>query len=310
MLGRRRPTHFGAKTKPMDVTLHIGAHRTATTSFQVFAEANTACLAQNGIAVWGPKRTRSGLFSGMVQPARTPVTARARRSSRRIEMERARFQSLGFSNLIVSEENMIGTTKSNLSSRSLYPDTQVRLDRFAASFGLHCKRVVLSVRSYDAYWASVLAGVVARGGRLPDDTLLDHLVTQPRRWADVVRDAHTVFPTAEIIVLSHETWAGQPEARLAAMVGKTINGPFNQARDWCAKRPTPPHLGDDGATSDAPQTNTWQPFAAHHIDVLRMKYAEDIAWLQKGADGCATYIANAGQTSLGGSSKGPDHVKD
>ncbi len=293
----------------MDVTLHIGAHRTATTSFQSFVTANEGKLAKHGIAVWGPSRTRSGLFDGLVRRAKSPQTRRGVRSSRRVEMERARFETLGYRHLIVSEENMIGTLKSNLSQRSLYPDAMVRLDRFAAPFGLYCKRIVLSVRAYDAYWASVLADQVARGGRQPDDAFLDHLVTQPRRWSDVIRDIHTVFPTAELIVLSHEAHAGLPEHRLAAMTGTEISAPWVDAREWRAKRPTGASLRKMGAYTDT-TTTPWQPFAAHHIDVLRMKYAEDIAWLQDGADGCATYIANAGQTPQGGSSKGPDHVEN
>lgn len=293
----------------MDVTLHIGAHRTATTSFQSFAETNAGVLSKNGIAVWGPTRTRSGLFDGLIRRAKSPQTRRGVRSSRRVEMERARFEKLGYRHLIVSEENMIGTLKSNLGLRSLYPDAMVRLDRFAGPFGLYCKRIVLSVRAYDAYWASALATSVARGARQPDDAFLDHLVTQPRRWSDVIRDVHTVFPTAELIVMSHEGHAGLPEHRLAAMTGTEITAPWVDAREWRAKRPNTARLREMGAVAEN-TTTPWQPFAGHHIDVLRMKYAEDIAWLQNGADGCATYIANAGQTSLGGSSKGPDHVEN
>jgi len=51
----------------MDVILHIGAHRTATTTFQAWMLQNADALAAGGIAYWGPDRTRAGLFSGLVK---------------------------------------------------------------------------------------------------------------------------------------------------------------------------------------------------------------------------------------------------
>ena len=49
----------------MDVILHVGAHRTGTTSLQAFLERNRQLLNDNGIAVWTPRWTRSALFSGL-----------------------------------------------------------------------------------------------------------------------------------------------------------------------------------------------------------------------------------------------------
>lgn len=49
----------------MDVILHIGAQRTATTSFQAYMRANSADLSAQGIGYWGPHRTRRG---GVLSP--------------------------------------------------------------------------------------------------------------------------------------------------------------------------------------------------------------------------------------------------
>ena len=49
----------------MDVILHIGVHRTATTTFQAYLRERSDMLADQGLAFWGPRRTRNGLFHGI-----------------------------------------------------------------------------------------------------------------------------------------------------------------------------------------------------------------------------------------------------
>ncbi len=49
----------------MELILHIGAHRTATTTFQHYMRGQSNDLSRTGISFWGPARTRTGLFHGM-----------------------------------------------------------------------------------------------------------------------------------------------------------------------------------------------------------------------------------------------------
>lgn len=46
----------------MDIILHLGAHRTASTSFQRYMRSVSDALAAGGTGFWGPGRTRKGLF--------------------------------------------------------------------------------------------------------------------------------------------------------------------------------------------------------------------------------------------------------
>ena len=50
----------------MEIILHLGAHRTATTSFQHYMRANAAALAEQGLGVWGPDVTRDGILTGVI----------------------------------------------------------------------------------------------------------------------------------------------------------------------------------------------------------------------------------------------------
>jgi len=49
----------------MDILLHVGAHRTGTTSFQRYLADHADPIAAQGTCVWGPRQTRGGLFAGL-----------------------------------------------------------------------------------------------------------------------------------------------------------------------------------------------------------------------------------------------------
>jgi len=200
---------------------------------------------------------------------------------------------------------MIGSMRDNLSLAQLYPDAKDRLERFAGAFGFRCKRVVLSIRSYEKYWASVLAFMVVRGWAAPDTAALDRLVTQPRRWQDVIKEVASVFPSAELVIWPFEGLVGQPEKQLALMNGRYPLPQTRGRREWhnasagSAKirqilRDRCDFVRADALPEDCAR---WQPFDAPHVAALCAQYDEDIAWLRGGADGVATYIENSDSRS-------------
>ncbi len=294
----------------MDVTLHLGAHRTGTTTLQTYLENNRDNLNEIGTEFWGPNRTRSGLYSGLVKkPDKITNDAiiRGERSGGLIRMELGRLELAGVKSLIVSEENMIGVMQDNLSVGRLYPDATARLQRFARAFDGHCTRVAISIRSYDKYWASALAFLVERGRRLPDAQELDRLVTQPRRWRDVISEVAKVFPSAQVMVWPFEGMIGQVDSQLAVLNDGVVPVRMRGRNDWhnasagCAKlRQVLQDRSNTSQAADMPNEYArWQPFKAYHIAAFQAQYDEDIAWLRAGADGIATYEENSEFGSAG-----------
>ncbi len=294
----------------VDVILHMGAHRTGTTTLQRYLENNRDNLNEIGTEFWGPNRTRSGLFTGLVKKPDNithDAILRGKRSSGLIRMELGRLEIAGVKSLIVSEENMIGSMQDNLSAGRLYPDVEARLDRFANAFGMHCKRVSLSIRSYDKYWASVLAFMIERGRKMPDTEDLDCLVTQPRRWRDVIGDVASVFPQAELVVWPFEGMIGQVDSQLNLLNNGAVPARMRGRQDWhnasagCAKlRQVLVDRGNTAKAATMPDDySRWQPFEDHHIAALQAQYDEDIAWLRGGADGIATYTENSNSGPAG-----------
>ena len=276
---------------PMDVTLHIGAHRCASTSFQTYMYHNRENLLGQGIGVWGPWRTRTGLFRGIL-PGPAVATGRDlhRRGIGRVQMQLTRSAGLGLGTLLVSDENMMGTMRRNLRMGDLYGGIGERLARYGEAFDGRITSVALNIRSLDTYWASALGYGLTHGRGMPNAAMLHRLATSPRSWRDVITDVACALPNARIWALPFEVFAGRPEAQLAALA--RIDAPKSHARNWLNATPRLPRLRELAVELsedwDLPDGDgRWQPFSSHQIAVMREAYADDLMWLTGGADGLA-----------------------
>ncbi|PHQ80274.1 MAG: hypothetical protein COB65_11505 [Thalassobium sp.] len=290
----------------MDVLLHIGAHRTGTTTFQCFLQRNQTPLWEAGVAVWTPERTRNGLMAGLVRRPQD-ITEQVERTGTRscgvMRVEIARTRALGMHQLIVSEENMIGAMRNNLREGLLYPLLNERLMRFRAAFADSCSRIAIGIRSYDTLWASQLAFALTQGQAAPDRADLDRLVTQPRTWRKIIREVAGVFPKAEIVVWPFERLVGQPDRQLQILTGGVrVTNPMTGQNDWQNPSPQPAALreilamrGDkDGAAQMPSATGRWMPFDDDQKEILRAQYQIDLAWLRQGAEGLARFVDSHG----------------
>lgn len=218
----------------VEVILHIGAHRTATTTFQTMLDLNRDNLAKIGIAVLTPRDTRAGLFDGLVgHPGQVDA---ARRASARASLDHlARLldaaERAGVTQYLVSEENMIGSMNEVLAAGAFYPTARPRLRRFAPAFASRCSRVGIGTRSYDTWLASVLA--FARLSGLP--TARREAVegaARGRGWRGLLADAAAAFPLAEHVTWDFDDWGARPGALLAALTGRDDLPPLAGADGW------------------------------------------------------------------------------
>ncbi|MDB4053290.1 hypothetical protein N9499_05045 [Octadecabacter sp.] len=211
----------------MDILLHLGAHRCASTTFQSYLWNNRVALSKQGLTCWTPKRTRNGLLRGLVRhPALISVQDERDgiQSIGRMRVEISRLRNSGQDSLLISEESIRGSMRNNVLDTRLYALLGERLKRFQPAFEDHRLTVGLSIRSYEDFWASRLVLLVARGGALPTDDLLDYLTTQPRRWRNMIRDIAAAFPDVEIVVWPFKRFADKPDAQLNAIWHKNFRG--------------------------------------------------------------------------------------
>jgi hypothetical protein len=284
----------------MKIILHCGAHRCANTSFQDYLRLNAPALAGRGIAVWGPQRTRAGLFDGLQPGGLAAVSPRLqRRAAGRVQlhMNRLRGQETGL--LLVSDAAMLGPLRDNLCSQTLYAAAGERMARFALAFGQEAD-VVISVRNPAGYWASAFARGVEQGHPVPSDEAFEHLSRSARGWRDVISDVACAMPDARVRVVPHETFCARPDRVLQALTG--TEPPESHARQHLM--PASPlealRAAAPAAARALPQgRGRWQPFTPAQAARMQERYTDDLMWLAGGADGLAQLVADPDKTAAG-----------
>ncbi|SLN28834.1 hypothetical protein ROG8370_01122 [Roseovarius gaetbuli] len=289
----------------MEIILHLGAHRTASTSFQHYMNANRKVLEAQGIGYWGPDVTRDGVLTGVIPVAgRRTATEQLDRARGRIALRLHRAEAAGLRQLVVSDENMIGTPRRNLRDNRLYGGIGDRMARFANAFDGRITRVAVSVRGQDAWWSSAMAFAVGRGHRVPGPDDLDRLVTVNRHWRDVITDLACAVPGAETLVLPHEVYADLPEEKLRQMTG-IDSLPRKAAREWLNRAPDLEELrklvtargGDCARLGEG--TGRWRPFDRYQTLALQEAYSDDLFWLSAGAGRLARLTEETGPVKAG-----------
>ena len=302
----------------MDIILHVGSHRTGSTSFQHYLRGNRAHLMAQGTALWEPHMLRKGLFDGLFATPRMQNGRNLqRRAMGRVRLHAAQAKRAGAQRLLVSEENMIGAPRACLRAASLFPAIGERMARLDAAFEGRVTRVVMCIRAQDLWWSSIAAYGVGRGHPLPDDTRLQALASSPRTWRDVITDMSCALPETEIHVMPFEQFAGQSDKVLEQATGQ--KAPEPHAKSWLNRSPDAAMLRDKMAENGfsvaelpdhlATGQGRWNPFTPAQGAALREAYANDLMWLAAGADGLATLTEDRSRERAGFNLPAGAHTK-
>lgn len=180
--------------------LHIGAHRTGTTSLQRFLKDNTAVLEKNGIDFLCPPDSRVGGI-----PASVADKLKQRSTSPATQM-------------IISDENLLGTMEYNSRSELLYPSAKENLKRIAALYQPDV--VMLSIRELGDFWTSSILFCMSRNGvPFPAKENLEAIAAGKRSWLDVVDDIRSVFPDARLVLREFSHLKDNPKRFLKVSTG-------------------------------------------------------------------------------------------
>ncbi len=257
----------------MEIILHCGAHRCASTSFQNYLSRNEQTLAQQGLVYWGPERTRSNGLNSLNKL--TPDVCDA------LRRELDDCQRSGARQLLVSQENFVGSMERNIAFASLYPSTQERAELLAKAFGGRVSKLALNIRALDMYWTSVAAYKFDRGSDPIEPTKWKRIAQSERRWRDVIIDISSAFPDVPLLVLPFEDFAGHQQAQLEVLTGRSA-----------------PEFSDGLALNAAPKP---APHGLNTKQAMKLwaDYADDLEWLASGADGLAELIGRTDTNALG-----------
>lgn len=288
----------------MDLTLHLGAHRTANTSLQRYMRGQHDALEAAGVEVWTGTTTRDGRLAGLLGDPGNPSPRReilAQRSGNRVRVYQETLRGAGVSHLVIAEQSLLGSLRENHGLARLYPTAPRRLARVAQALP-HVGQITLAVRSYDTFWASCIGYMTERGAPMPDKDHLDHFVTQPRRWRHIIEETAEIFPQARVTVWCFERLANVPEVPARQITGVGLRAVdsmihLNKAAGPDALQARLREAGENPLLVRA-DAGVFAPFDADQRRTLRDLYAEDVAWLRAGADGLANYIDLAAETCV------------
>ena len=235
--------------------------------------ANSADLARQGIGYWGPELTRENGLDSLRNL--TPAVCG------RIFEDLARCEQEGISQLVISQENFVGTMSGNFRFKALYPKAKERARFLSEAFDGRVTKIILNIRAQDAYWGSAEAYLHKRGHAAVQLEGWKQIVRSRRRWQDVINDISAEFPNACILVFPFEDFAGRPDDQLHLATG--CAAPRDHADIW----------------RNAVRNLRKHSFTTSQFIKLLSDYADDLTWLASGADGLA-WLMHMTNTNPGG----------
>lgn len=205
------------------LALHLGAHKTATTYIQRNLDDRRRELLRHGVRYFGSAELRG--VEGVVFP--TPRDVRedlAAPVQRRTRAMLSRMVDAAVpddaARVLVSEENILGSSRLNLRRAKLYPALAERLACLPESWGAGRTEIYLSVRNYADFFASCHSTIALQGDWI--DLGADRqarIAELPRRWTDIVAEIRAHFPAAELVVWRYEDLGRVGQEVMDSMVG-------------------------------------------------------------------------------------------
>lgn len=206
----------------LEIVLHLGAHKTATTYLQTLLDRNAEVLRRNRIGLAHPKRLRP-IFKSAPRPRYT--TSRGRRIAARawaLEQVIGSARDLGRQRLILSEEQLTGSLRSVLQGRGLYRDIAREVRAASQALDGHPATVMFAIRSYDNFYISAWGQMLRGSGYQPFGADLRHsLLENGRGWPEVLADLMRALPRgSELNVWRYERMRTSLPRILSRMLGE------------------------------------------------------------------------------------------
>jgi hypothetical protein len=185
--------------------------------------------------------------------------------------------------LVTSEENLSGYMIVMMRRKTLYPNIARRVSGFLEAAKGHNVTIGFGIRSYDTWWASVIAFQLAQGKpKYWTPRSCRHLVQQPRRWRHAVAEMAAANPNTRIVVWPYEDYAASP----GNILGHLSNGRL-QTQDTPDRKNQRPDMARIKhrlryfwlrSKKLVDEQGRFQPFTQGQQSILRDHYAKDIEW--------------------------------
>lgn len=223
------------KGQSVDLVLHLGAHKTASTYLQHRLAANAHVLSRHGITFVPPQEYRPAVHAAAL-PIRFLNNMHALRRQRRRHASYkllAAAETRGHTRFVLSEENLIGNPDRLMRGSWFYDRARKEIEEIIGFTGQRPVQALLAIRNYADFYPSAYGEVLKLRGFMPfDDARRHRIVEQTRGWPDLVADVLAALPTgSRLSVWQHEAMASHEQQILEQFVGRTAAGDLDPLDD-------------------------------------------------------------------------------
>lgn len=201
----------------MTTRIHIGVHKTATTELQQALKAVEWRLARGGMCYLRP----DGLRGRMVQLEK--VLGDPGTQATQLAQARLAQATDGLGHLLLSEENILGTTRRASvlgQGGAVYPAAQDRLACLLALLNRAEAEIFMAVRDPASFLTSTFGQQLRQPMPVHEDVYLRDFRLQAFSWADLARRLLAVPGVRRLTVWRYEDYAALRPQILQAMIGR------------------------------------------------------------------------------------------
>lgn len=209
----------------MRTIVHIGAHRTATTSIQTALNRNEELLNTNNIMAIHSLNARDSFFLSLKPLLDDSILDEDTHTNIQRMIDSVYNSVQNYEVLIFSEENLIGAMESNLLNLEFYPKAMTQVSKFISLLPDEAE-IVISVRNYRTYFSSIYTYNFMKTIYQDFSHFKDHLLKMKRGWYDVVSEIRSALPNTKITVAPFEIYSKHHDLFYALLgIPPTINLP-------------------------------------------------------------------------------------
>ncbi len=191
-----RSRDYRSKSR-IEIVLHLGAHKTATTYLQACLTRSVSPLLEKGVLFvpLGNLRKSSNHVSSIWNPLDILFGVRDRRKAGVYRKYLQETEIAECRRLVISEENLLGGINHVVYSGILYPEIEKKLAPVFRGLKGNPVTTLLAVRSYDNWIAGMWSQFIRKKGYSKmDERVKNRLLATSRGWVDVIDEIIRVIP--------------------------------------------------------------------------------------------------------------------
>lgn len=214
-------TSKASKTSKKNLLIHVGAHKTATTYLQNTLKRNKDNLLERKLLYIPLEDMRNGITAVINDDS---VTA-----EETFEKIISYADISDIDNILLSDENILGSFGDIFWNQKIAPNIQNRVKKLRLAFKDYNIRIFLTIRSYDAYYASIYCEFLRHFKKfISFQKFMGDFDYLRFNWSIIVRDLLLEIEPDDLCVFRFEDFIEHEEQVFKALTNGVIPGDYDR----------------------------------------------------------------------------------